>query len=297
MTDETQSNENLDPEIENLEPMENQEDVEQVNMTEEPEVEEVKQKAKSTGHLSKEDYLKKYGNLKGYKTEDEFVRTGDMIEQIYALKKKLDERDTEINAILNYTKNTISEHKTKVRQELETKLAQAREYGNIEAVEALVKQQTQLDFQDQQDQLKNQLSAQQQAVNVFLERNKHWYNEQHPEAVARANQIDQEISGYYKRIGQQISYDQLALEVETQMKREFPDLVNTGIKVRPTISATKSTVNKATATFEESDDKVYQKLSQDEKLMYQAQKRMLTKAGYSYTIKDFVKKLKEDGEI
>jgi hypothetical protein len=47
----------------------------------------------------------------------------------------------------------------------------------------------------------------------------------------------------------------------------------------------------------ESDDKTFSKLSSDHKLMFQANKRVLAKAGIEYTVKEFVQKLKSDGDI
>lgn len=295
-THEEQENNNVDikQETEQMD-SEVEQETEAYVETKEEETGDVKHKAKSTGHLTQEEYLAKHGSLKGYKTEEEFVRTGDMIEQIMSLKKKLDQRDSEVEAILTYQKSTIEEHKKKAKQEIEAKLMQAREYGNIEAVEALVKQQTQMDIVDQQENFRQQQNEKQQVVGDFIERNKHWFNDQHPDAVHRASQIDQELTSYYSRIGRSIPLTQLAFEVETQMRREFPDLVNTGVKTRPAVSTTRSVVNKA--AVEESDDRAFSKLSQNQKHMYQATKRMLSKQNIQYSIKDFVNQIKNDGEI
>jgi hypothetical protein len=278
-----------------------QEEVEQQEVEsegiQEEEVVEVKQKAKSTGHLSPEEYKAKHGSLKGYKTEDEFVRTGDMIEQIYSLKKKLDQRDNEVEAILNYQRSTIQEHKRKARQEIEAKLREAREYGNVEAVEALVQQRTQLDYVEQQESMKQQLSTQQKAVEGFIERNKHWFNDEHPELKRKAAEIDDALTKHFNNIGRNVPLDDLAKMVEDEMSRLYPDVVRKGTSARPAISAAKSTVNKAASNFDESEDRMYAKLTQDQKWMYQAQKRIQTKGGYSYSMKDFVRQLKEDGEL
>jgi hypothetical protein len=271
---------------------------EQVDQIEE-QVEDVKEKAKSTGHLSAEAYQAKHGSLKGYKSEEEFVRTGEMIEQIYSLKKKLDERDKEISAIVNYTNNTIKEHKEKARQEIESRLNQAREYGNIQAIEALTRQKSQMEFQEQQELLKEGLNKQQVAFNQFVDRNKHWFNDAHPELKQEAIALDADIINRYKAAGMPMpSYDELMFQIENHMKNKYPDLVNTGIKTRPSLTPSRSSVTRSMGeVVGESDDKVFTKLSSDQKYMYQANKRIMAKAGLEYTVKEFVQKLKADGDI
>lgn len=265
----------------------------------EPQEESIEQKAKSTGHLTEEQYQEKYGTLKGYKSPEEFVRTGDMIDQLRSLKKKLDERDKEMASIINYTNSTIQEHKLKARQEIEMRLQQAREYGNIEAIEALTKQKTEIEFRDQQEQLKEGLSKQQAALNNFVERNKHWYNDQHPELKREAELLDKEIIQRYQNAGLPMpSYEELTATIEHTMRTKYPDLVNTGLKNRPVIQPTNSSVNRASDTnLNQSEDKLYANLSADYKAMFNANKRILNKAGIDFTVKEFVQKLKSDGEI
>lgn len=263
------------------------------------EVVDVKQKAKSTGHLTAEEYQAKHGSLKGYKTEEEFVRTGDMIEQIMSLKKKLDKRDNEVEAIYNYHRDMLQETKKKAKAELENRLIQAREYGNIEAIEALTAQKTRDEYTEQQEQLKTQFTNQQQVVEEFIERNKHWYNDNHPEAKVAADNYDRMLTQKYQRLGIVVPLQQLAQEVEDCMRNDpnFREIVNTGIVSRSVVSTpTRSTVNKSVNTTE-SDDRIYSKLNQDQKLMYQTTKRMLGKQNIQYSVKDFATQLKNDGEL
>src|ERR1044071_1145479 len=63
---------------------------------------EIKEKAKQYGHLSYDEWVKRGNDPKKYKSEQEYVRTGEILEQLFELKKKLGQRDREIEALLEY---------------------------------------------------------------------------------------------------------------------------------------------------------------------------------------------------
>ncbi len=256
---------------------------------------EILEKAKSTGYLTKEEFIAKGGDPKKYKTAEEFVRTGEMIDQIYSLKKILEKRDKEVEAIYKHQQETISEHKRRAREELEARLSEAMQIGDVENVQKLTQAKTQLDYKDQLDQQRTAAEAQMSALTRFVDNNKHWFNDQHPELKQRAIELDT----FIRTQNPHITYDELASRVEAQMKFEYPQIVGRGAVNRHNLSASRSAVAKSEgdSDMSGSDDKLYSKLTSEEKAMYAAVKRISAKIGEDVSVKEFVQKLKEDREI
>ena len=274
---------------------EHQEDVE------EEIVPEVVQKAKKNGHLSQEDYQKKYGSLKGYKSPEEFNKFGEIYPEIKdALKginKKLEQRDKELEASLKYIERVREREQAAARQELVAALKQAHEMGDVDAVRHLTKEEAKLDYQEAQQAA--QAAAQQvnQVVESFQSRNP-WYNKD-PEMTNRAIQIDNEIrSGKYSHImPQPQNYEQLGRQIEIIIQQEFGDRVGASSSTRqaPMINNARSSLNKTQS--ETSSSRTFKSLPEDLKSIYQATKRMLQNNGMEYTEQEFIKKLQKDGEI
>lgn len=251
---------------------------------------EVEEEAKATGHLTAEEYKEKHGTLEGYKTSKEFVLTGELI----GLKKTIQKRDKDIEAILQYQQHVFEEHKKQVRAMLEAKLQEARETGDVVAVEKLTVQKIQQDVKDQTEQNNIVTQAQTAALNEFVDRNKTWFNPQNPELQERVKQLDD----FYARANPTITYPELASAIEKQMKYEMSQnpkyshlIVNT--PSRPELASRTGTAS----TTHESTDKIYSALTSNEKAMYEIQKRIAGKLGASFTIKDFKEQMKRDEEI
>jgi hypothetical protein len=256
---------------------------------------EVLEKAKSTGYLTKEEFVAKGGDPKKYKTPEEFVRTGEMIDQIYSIKKVLEKRDKEVEAIYKYQQETIAEHKRRARAEIETRLAEAMQIGDVENVQRLTQEKTQLDYKEHFESQQRAAQSQMSALSRFVENNKHWFNDQHPELKARTVQLD----SFLRTQNPYITYDELASRIEAQMKFEFPEIVGRGVVSRPNLSASRSAIAKSEgdSDMSGSDDKIYSKLTDQEKAMYQVHKRISAKIGADVSVKEFVQKLKQDREI
>lgn len=269
---------------------------EQEESNEEPK-NEVEEKAKSTGHLSKEEWVARGGKPEAYKSEKEYVLTGELID----LKKAVQKRDKEIEEILTYHQNIVETQKKNYKQRLEQEMYQAKQIGDTDKVEELTKQKINVDQQDQaqkQAKIQNEVKL---AVSTFVERNKHWYNPDHPDLVQKAQELEQDIiSGAYQArtgIPYPANYDGVVKQIELAMKYENPEAVSTSGVSRPTLSATKSSINSVAASHDVSNDGMRTKLNSNQKAVYDSLSRSLKKKGINYSVKEFIEKTKSDGEV
>lgn len=262
-------------------------------ISEEPESSEVVERAKKYGHLSKEEWVSQGRDPEQWKSPEEFDKTGKILEQLYALRKKVDQRDREIHALVDYQKRTSQREYEKAKQELESRLAASKEDYDMEGVAHYTKELTRLQDMEQRDQYQQMQDAQQAAQQQFIERNQHWFNDRNPDLKARAIAIDNELKSIYPNA----TYEELAQKIETRMQYEFPERVAGQVKARPTVAPSQSSVNK-TAVNKNSVKRTYQGLSQEHKDTFNATKRIIeSQSGREYTINEFIDQLKKDGEI
>lgn len=299
-----ENNEQLNDELQ--EPAEDQQPIEAIQeeavQEETPEL----QKAKTYGYLTREEYIAKHGTDEGFKSPEQFNKFGESYGEVKdllkGLKSKLDQRDKELEASLKYIENVRDREREKAKLDLANALQHAKEIGDVDRATELVREQTRQEMLEQQtrgnaiqDEAVKELSA-------FKERNKHWYNEQHPELVQRAAELDEQIrSGEFALkhgIPTPTTYGQLARQIELVMKQEYPDLI--GIpearQAAPVISQTSSDVNKSAQA--KSATRVFNSLSDDHKALYSGLSRLYEKStGNKLTYERFIQKLKDDGEI
>lgn len=273
--------------------------VDQIEEAVAEEVTEVVEKAKSTGHLTKEEFVAKGGKPDEYKTEKEYVLTGELID----LKKTLQKRDKDIEEILKYQQLAIERQKQSFRQELESRLNQAREVGDIQQVEKITQEKVRAEIQETQEKQTRMDSDVREAVQEFAERNSDWYNESHPELVRRCAELDT----FYMSQSPGISLRERAVKIENQVRAEMslnPSYLKiTAAKMetsRPNISSSRSAVTASGSNISDaSDDKLYTKLSSEEKAMYNSLKRIQAKVDKTkpLTVKEFAAKIRNDSTI
>jgi hypothetical protein len=256
----------------------------------------VKEKAKSHGHKSLEEFIAAGGKAEDYKTEKEFVLTGELID----LKKTIQKRDRDIEEILKYNKNVIEQQKINARAELDRLLAEARQNMDVDAVEKLTIQKANEQYEDNQSRMNELANSIRRKDEEFIQRNATWFNDNHPELKSRAFEIGNRL----KLQNPNIPYDQMASEIENQMKFElsrddrYAHLVaDTASIRRPQPSSQSSAVAKSGALVGDSDDKLYAKLSANEKNMYNIHKRIASKLGEKVSVKEFLDQVRRDEEI
>ncbi len=280
---------------EELEEVVEQEEVVEDNQPEE-ELEgsdsEVIDRAKKYGHLSKDEWVAQGRKPEEWKSPEEFDKTGKVIEQLYTLKKKVDQRDREIQALVDYQQRTSQREYERAKQDLESRLAASKDDMDMEGVSHYTKELTRLQNNEEQSQAHQLLQAQQQAQQQFLERNQHWFNDRNPDLKERAIEIDNELKSIYPNA----TYEELAKKIETRMQYEHPERILGQSKVRPNVSSSQSSVNK-TAINKSSINKTFQSLSQDLKDTYNAHARIRKSLGEELSHAEFIERLKQDGEI
>ncbi len=262
-------------------------ETEEINVVEEElEDNEVVERAKKYGHLSKEEWEARGNNPKDWKSPEEFDKIGKAIEQLYSLKKKVDQRDREFEAMYAYQQRTEQRALERAKQELEQQLAQSKNDMDMEGVSHYTKELVK--FQDNESNSKAKQMQQEKyaAQTAFIERNQHWFNDRNPDLKNRAIEIDNEIKQKYPNA----SYDDLADIIEAKMIKEFPERVieqrsgDRGSRISNTSSVNKTAVVKK---------HVFRNLSQEHKDTYNVYKRINPKV----TEEGFIQKLKNEGEI
>lgn len=308
MTDENKDLENTKVEDVQDEELDTQDVSEEVDETEDS-TEESEQpsfeveKAKSNGYLSKEQYIEKYGSDNGFKSPQEFNKFGELYPEIKdtlkGISKKLETRDREIAALVKYNADVKDRERQNARNELARALQEARQMGDVDAVQEIAREQQKIDYQDAQDVANRAAEDIQQTQRDFLDRNGDWYNKD-PEMTQRAVQIDREIrSGAYAHIfPMPQTHAQLARQIEVIVKQEFANKQQkTPARQGPVISQSGSAIAKTSKTDSIAGAQ-FKKLPEDLKHLYSATKRVLEEAGdYKYTEEDFINKLRKDGAI
>jgi len=260
------------------------------------------QKAKANGYMTREEWEASGRDPAKFKTPEQFNKFGEAYpefqEAIKSLKSKLDQRDKEIESVLEYQKRTAEREYQRARQQLEAELQQAREMGDGHGIERLVTERNKMEWQETQKQMQLAEQERQSTLQSFIARNKNWFGVD-PVMTDECNRLEQQIRENAQRNGLPITWQQVAEGVENVMRFKYPDKVGVSREVQKpslSISQSQSATNRDVGSLD-SDSKVFQSLDSDYKHLYTATKRMLEKQGYKYTEKDFVNQLRKDGEI
>lgn len=249
-------------------------------------------KAKSFGHMSKEEWERQGRDPTKWKSPEQFNEFGDSYSKlkphIETLKKEISKRDTALDTIIEHINEVKEKEYLRGKAEVEYQLQQAREMGDVRAVEDL----TAMKIKAEQEEFKNSQSRMQQeqqaADQSFLERNKHWYNANHPEMMQAAQRAAQEIRELYPRD----SFSEVARKVEARMKYDHPDVV--GSNNRPAssaISPSRSSINKsAMESSPESEDRAFRSLDADQRAEFKWLEKLLAKSSIKYSVKEYMQK-------
>lgn len=242
------------------------------------------ERAKKYGHISKEDWIASGKDPSLWKSPAEFNKTGEVIEQLYTLKKKVDQRDREIQALIDYQQRTAQREFERAKKELESQLAASKNDMDMDGVAHYTKELVRLEENENLTHAQHTQQLQRQAREAFIERNQHWFNDRNPDLQQRAYQIDQELAKKYPTA----SLDDLSEMLEAKMLAEHPERVMVQrINSRPNVS--QSGVNKTAVVKKES----LRNLSQEHRDTYNVYKRI----NPNITEADFIARLKADGEI
>ena len=262
---------------------------EETEINEEPIEEEVSdevtERAKKYGHLSKEEWIAAGKDPAKYKTPEEFDKTGKVIEQLYTLKKKVDQRDREIQALVDYQQRTAQREYERAKQELERNLALSKDDMDMEGVARYTQELTRLQDNETSSHVQRLQQSQQAAQAAFLERNQHWFNDRNPDLKQRAIEIDNEIKSVFPNA----TYEELAQKIETRMQYEHPERVLGQAKARPSLASPQSSVNKTAVV----NKQAFRNLSQEHKDTFNVYKRINPKI----TEAEFITRLKAEGEL
>lgn len=276
-------NEEIEEHAEEGMPSEEENEVTVEESSEDPEVVE---RAKKYGHLSKEEWIAQGRDPAKYKTPEEFDKTGKVIEQLYSLKKKVDQRDREIQALVDYQQRTSQREYERAKQELEQRLALSKDDMDMEGVARYSQELTRLQDREESSHIQQRQQMQQAAQAAFLERNAHWFNDRNPDLKQRAIEIDNEIKSLYPNA----TFEELAKKIETRMQYDYPERVLGQAKSRGPIASTgQSSVNKTAVT----KTHVLRNLSQEHRDTFNVYKRINPKI----TEAEFIQRLKVEGEI
>ena len=256
---------------------------------------EVVERAKKYGHLSKEEWVAQGRDPKQWKSPESFDKTGKILEQLYAMKKKVDQRDREIQALVDYQQRTSQREYEKAKEDLQNRLTMSKDDMDMEGVAHYTKELSRLEHIEQSNQVVHAQQSQQAALENFIERNQHWYNDRNPDLVERAVEIDNEIKADINAGRIKVnSLGDIAVMIEKRLGYEHPDRV-LGSKrspKAPNLSPSQSSVNKS-AVNKNSASKTFKGLSQEHRDTFNVYKRI----NPNITESDFINRLKQDGEL
>ena len=275
----------------NTNPEEEKELPEEEVAAEQP-IDENEEKARHYGWKPKGEWD---GEPDEWKSANQFVKTGNLIDKVNSIERENGELKTQLKSVVEYNQRVSQREYEKAKNDLEAGLNQAKDYGDVDEVDNLRTQLTQLTEQENVARNQQWQQHQSQILNAFKERNKSWFNDQHPEMITRATQLDAELRGYFPN-----DLAALSTAIEERMKIEYPNIVQPGAtRQDASISPMQSAVNKsAVGKTGGNSEMTFRKLPKDLKDVYFATKKMIEGNGnLKYSVDDFVAKLKEDGEI
>lgn len=260
------------------------------------------QEAKKHGHLSEDDYLKKYGSLKGYKSPQEFNKFGkewtEVSDVIKGVQKQLSERDKQIEALVKYNERIEERAMQAARRQLEQQLADAKAMGNVQAVEQLSREKAKAEFHENQEAQQKHEAERFRVEHSFREANKHWLGINQT-MTARVHLIDAEEREKAAANNINMTYDQLAKVVTARMRVEFPEEMisqNTGNSA-PSLSVRDSQVNKPSDTGLDGE-RAFKGLSQEQIDIFNITNNSLKRMKLQpYTKQAYIDKLRNRGEI
>lgn len=248
---------------------------------------EEEKRAKQYGHVSKEEWVKQGRDADKWKTPEEFNKFGESYNEFKELKKEIQQKNKDIDTLINYHKRNTEQVVQQAKLELEQRLYNAKQIGDTEAVEKLVLQKSQVEQQQNQERYKQQQDEINQVDTDFIKRNTYWFNDEHPELKARAVSISNEITLLYPNL----PYRERVNMVEQRIKYERPEL-NVSQANAPIVSSNQSKVSKSMLD-QGTEERTYRQLSTTEKADFTLIKQMVEKVRIgskpiSYTLKDYL---------
>lgn len=260
-----------------------------IEETVEHEDDEVVSRAKKYGHLSKDEWVAQGKDPNQWKSPEEFDKTGKILEQLYAMRKKVDQRDREIQALVDYQQRTSQREYERAKQDLQSRLAASKDDMDMEGVAHYTKELTRLEDIEKHNAFEQSNKERERAFETFKDRNQHWFNDRNPDLVNRAVAIDSELKSIYPNA----TYEELAQKIEARMQYEFPERVmGQRGNTPPSVPRSQSSVNKSVVTSS-SSKRSFNNLSQEHKDTYNVYKRI----NPNITEADFIQRLKDDGEL
>lgn len=250
---------------------------------------------KGSGHLTKDQWIAEGRDPTKYKTKEEFDEFGKsytvLKPHIDKFKQELKNKDLALKAVADGLEQIKRQEYLRGKAEVETRLAQAKEIGDMNAVQELTVQKVNLDQQERQ----NQSNKQQEEVNRvnarFMERESHWFNEQHPELKQKA--IDEELR--LAREHPELTYTQKIQRVTDYMHFEYPELREVKRSSADMVGNRSSAVNKSQMNNSSSETTLYRGLSRDDQEAFKGIKKLVEKTmpSVKYTVKEFLEQEKK----
>lgn len=219
---------------------------------------------------------------------EEIVEEPTTEKQLEQLRKKVDQRDREIEALVEYQQRTAKREYEKAKQDIQNQLAAAKDDMDVEGVARYTQELARLEHVEQTSHVNNQQERQRIALEGFKSRNQHWFNDKNSDLVNRAVEIDNELKRKYPNA----DFEELAEMIELKMLKEYPDKVLNRNSRAPSSITNNSAVNK-TALNRNSVTKTFRGLSQEHRDTYNVYKRI----NPNITEADFISRLKQDGEL
>lgn len=249
-------------------------------------------KAKKFGHVSKEEWEKQGRDPAKWKSPEEFNEFGDTYDKLKthieaSFKKEISKRDTALDTIVSHIAEVREKEYLRGKQEVELRIKQAKEMGDVDAVEKLTEYKMSNERERTEVKQDTSINEIQAADTAFKENNKHWYNDQHPELVKAAQDAAVEIKGYYPNA----SFIDIAKKVEQRMKYDYPDIVAAGSRPKtPAAQSNRSIINKSSIeSSPQNEDRQYRTMTASQRSDFNEVRRMVEQVpGLKYTVKEYL---------
>lgn len=143
-------------------------------------------KAMEKGWKPKDQYQ---GDPSDWKPAKQWLEFGDLLDTVHSLKRKDEEKTKQIETVLEISKKAQEKQREQILKELKQKHREAVEIGDVDAADKVVEEIHKVKNEDVFPQATKPLIGQDE-MNSFLERNKHWFNEEPENFKMRQEAID-----------------------------------------------------------------------------------------------------------
>lgn len=174
-------------------------------------------KAMEKGWKPKEQFS---GDPSEWKPAKQWLEFGELLDTVHTLKRKDEEKQKQIETVLEISKKAQEKQREQILKELKQQHREAVEIGDVDAADKVVEEIHKIKNEETIPQATSKPLIGQEDMNAFMERNKHWFNDEPENFKMRQEAID--YDAYLLKTQPSIPPKERFERVERMVKSNYP---------------------------------------------------------------------------